>query len=173
VLLSVLAGSVAAAERELAEAVRGRTRIYSHGNADSYAADPQILQVVGQVSAAAYAGSAIVEKAAQALQLAYEAASGDDLVEEERLNDLAELESAQAQIVLTQLATRATSDVFDALGASGVSTTKNLDRHWRNARTAASHNPWVFKARIVGDHSVTGALPPRVWSIGAGPGRRG
>jgi alkylation response protein AidB-like acyl-CoA dehydrogenase len=173
VLLSVLAGSIAAAERELAEAVRARTRIYSHGNADSYAADPQILQVVGQISAAAWAGSAIVEKAAQALQLAHDAASGDDLVQEEHLNDLAELETAQAQIVLTQLATRATSDVFDALGASGVSTSKNLDRHWRNARTAASHNPWVFKARIVGDHSVTGALPPRVWSIGAGPGRRG
>ncbi|KZX21696.1 acyl-CoA dehydrogenase family protein [Rathayibacter tanaceti] len=169
VLLAVLAGSIAGAEREIAAEVRDRRRIFSHGNADSFAADPQILQVVGQVSAAAYAGSAIVERAAQALQRAHDAALGDDSAEDERLNDLAELESAQAQIVLTQLATRATSDIFDALGASGVSTRKNLDRHWRNARTAASHNPWVFKARIVGDHAVTGAVPPRVWSIGAGP----
>ncbi|MBF4463222.1 MULTISPECIES: acyl-CoA dehydrogenase family protein [unclassified Rathayibacter] len=172
VLLAVLAGSIAAGEREIAAEVRARTRIFSHGNADSFAADPQILQIVGQVSAAAYAGAAIVERAAHSLQRAYDAALADDLEEEEHLNDLAELETAQAQIILTQLATRATSDLFDALGASGVSTRKNLDRHWRNARTAASHNPWVFKARIVGDHAVSGALPPRVWAIGAGPAKR-
>ncbi|PPH74012.1 monooxygenase, partial [Rathayibacter sp. AY1D4] len=171
VLLAVLAGSIAGAEREIAAEVRARTRIFSHGNAESFAADPQILQVVGQVSAAAYAGAAIVERAAVALQRAHEAALDGDPLEDERQNDLAELETAQAQIVLTQLATRATSDLFDALGASGVSTRKNLDRHWRNARTAASHNPWVFKARIVGDHAVNGTVPPRVWAIGAGPKR--
>ena len=90
-------------------------------------------------------------------------------MEEERLNDLAELATAQAQVVLVALATRATSDIFDALAASGVSTTKNLDRHWRNARTAASHNPWVFKARIVGDYVVNGTQPARIWSLGAAP----
>lgn len=169
VLLAVLAGSITAAEREIAREVRNRTRIFSHGNADSFAADPQILQVVGEVSAQAYAAEATVERAARALQGAYEGASLDDIDEEERLNDIAELESAKAQVVLSDLATRATSNIFNALAASGVSTRKNLDRHWRNARTAANHNPWVFKARIVGDHAVNGTTPPRVWSIGAGP----
>jgi alkylation response protein AidB-like acyl-CoA dehydrogenase len=171
VLLAVLAGSITAAEREVATEVRNRTRIFSHGNADSFAADPQILQVIGEVSAQAYAAEATVERAARALQGAYEGAFKGDEIEEERLNDIAELESAKAQIVLTDLATRATSNVFNALAASAVSTKKNLDRHWRNARTAANHNPWVFKARIVGDHSVNGATPPRVWSIGAAPGK--
>lgn len=169
VLLAVLAGTVRAAELEIAAEVKARTRIFSHGNAQSFAADPQILQVVGEVSAQAFAAEAIVEKAAWALQGAYEAAFLDDSVEEERLNDLAELATAQAQVVLVSLATRATSDIFDALAASGVSTTKNLDRHWRNARTAASHNPWVFKARIVGDYAVNGTPPTRIWSIGAAP----
>jgi alkylation response protein AidB-like acyl-CoA dehydrogenase len=169
VLLAVLAGSIKAAEREIATEVRNRTRIFSHGNADSFAADPQILQVVGQVSARAYAAEATLERAARALQGAYEGAFLDNLEEEERLNDLAELETAQAQVILTELSTRATSDIFDAVAASGTSTKKNLDRHWRNARTAASHNPWVFKARIVGDFAVNGTTPPRVWSIGAGP----
>lgn len=170
VLLAVLAGSILAAEREIAAQVRERTRIFSHGNADSFAADPQILQVVGQVSAKGYAARATVESVGHALQGAFEGAFLDDRDEEERLNDIAELESAQAQVVLTELATRATSDLFDALAASGVSTQKNLDRHWRNARTAASHNPWVFKARIIGDWLVNGVTPPRVWAIGAGPG---
>ncbi|BBE22640.1 monooxygenase [Arthrobacter sp. MN05-02] len=170
VLLAVLAGSITAAERDVAREVRNRTRIFSHGNASSFAADPQILQVIGEVSAAAYAADATVERAARGLQHAYEGAFLADEVEDERRNDVAELETAKAQVVLSALATRATSDVFNALAASGVSTSKNFDRHWRNARTAANHNPWVFKARIVGDHSVNGTVPPRVWSIGAAPG---
>jgi len=169
VLLAVLAGTIKAAELEIAAEVKARTRIFSHGNTQRFATDPQILQVVGEVSAQAFAAEAIVEKAAWALQGAYEGAFLGDLVEEERLNDLAELATAQAQVVLVSLATRATSDIFDALAASGVSTTKNLDRHWRNARTAASHNPWVFKARIVGDYVVNGTPPTRIWSIGAAP----
>jgi alkylation response protein AidB-like acyl-CoA dehydrogenase len=172
VLLSVLAGSIKAAERDIAEEVRKRTRIFSHGNSDSFATDPQILQVIGQVSAAGYAAEATVERAARALQGAYEGAFLDDEIEDERLNDIAELETAQAQVVLTALATHATSDVFDALAASGVSVKKGFDRHWRNARTAANHNPWVFKARIIGDYVVNGATPPRVWAIGAGPGKK-
>ena len=169
VLLAVLAGTIKAAELEIAAEVKARTRIFSHGNSQSFATDPQILQVVGEVSAQAFAAEAIVEKAAWALQGAYEGAFLGDLAEEERLNDLAELATAQAQVVLVSLATRATSDIFDALAASGVSTTKNLDRHWRNARTASSHNPWVFKARIVGDYVVNGTPPTRIWSIGAAP----
>ncbi|MBD8139725.1 acyl-CoA dehydrogenase family protein [Frigoribacterium sp. CFBP 13605] len=166
VLLSVLAGSVVAAERDIAFEVRNRTRVFSHGNADTFAADPQILQVVGEVSAAGFAARAVVDRAAQALQGAYEGAFLDES-EDERRNDRAELATAQAQVALTSLATQATSHLFDALAASGVSTTKNLDRHWRNARTAGSHNPWVFKARIVGDHAVNDVQPPRVWAIGA------
>ncbi|NQW87045.1 MULTISPECIES: acyl-CoA dehydrogenase family protein [unclassified Frigoribacterium] len=166
VLLSVLAGSVVAAERDIAFEVRNRTRVFSHGNADTFAADAQILQVVGEVSAAGFAARAIVDRAAQALQGAYEGAFLDE-TEDERRNDRAELATAQAQVALTSLATQATSHLFDALAASGVSTTKNLDRHWRNARTAGSHNPWVFKARIVGDHAVNDVQPPRVWAIGA------
>jgi hypothetical protein len=58
---------------------------------------------------------------------------------------------------------------FDALAASATSTAKNLDRHWRNARTAGNHNPWVYKARLVGDQAVNGVALPRVWAIGASP----
>lgn len=67
---------------------------------------------------------------------------------------------------MSELILRATSDLFNALGASGVSVSKALDRHWRNARTAASHNPWIYKARIVGDWAVNGTAPLYVWQIG-------
>ena len=60
-------------------AVKERTRVFSHGNASSVAADPQILQVVGRVRGNSYAAGAIVLKVAEALQRAHEAQlSGDE-----------------------------------------------------------------------------------------------
>jgi len=61
---------------------------------------------------------------------------------------------------------RAASLLFDTLGASAVRSSTALDRHWRNARTVASHNPWIFKARQLGDHAVNGRTPEFVWAVG-------
>ncbi|MFE3002766.1 hypothetical protein ACFXG4_48395 [Nocardia sp. NPDC059246] len=58
----------------------------------------------------------------------------------------------------------ATTLLFDALGSSAVDASAALDRHWRNARTIASHNPRVYKERIVGAWYLT---PPVVFG---GPG---
>jgi len=56
-----------------------------------------------------------------------------------------------------------------ALGASGVSEDLLLDRHWRNARTLASHNPRVYKARILGDWLINGTDPlPNLAKLGRG-----
>jgi hypothetical protein len=67
-LLTVLAGSGLAAEREITLQVRTRNRVFSQGDADTFAADPQILQVSGEVSAAGFADAAIVDRAAEARQ---------------------------------------------------------------------------------------------------------
>ncbi|KAA9130695.1 acyl-CoA dehydrogenase family protein [Microbacterium caowuchunii] len=166
VLLAVLAGSARGAARDVAEAAARRTRVYSHGAAARWREDPQIQQVVGTATARGWAATAVAVRAAASAQRAYLARFGDDPHEEQTANEAAELDSAQAQVVLVDLAQRATSDVFDALGASGVRSGAQLDRHWRNARTAASHNPVVFKARIVGDWAVNGTPPPYVWQIG-------
>lgn len=55
VLLAVLAGTGRAALRDVAAEVRGRTRIYSHGNAPRVSQDPQVQQVVGRIAARVYA----------------------------------------------------------------------------------------------------------------------
>lgn len=178
VLLAVLAGSAAAAERDFAAELAARSRTFSHGAAASANEDPQLLQVIGEVSAVAFAAAATVDSAARALQGAYEAAlalrAGDiDLDAEEVANDAAELATAQAQVVLTPLVVNGISHAFDALAASATSVSKNLDRHWRNARTAGNHNPWVFKARVIGAHSVHGRALPRIWAIGSSTGSKG
>ena len=171
VLLAVLAGSAKAAEREFAAQLAARKRTFSHAAANLAGQDPQLLQVIGEVSAAAFAAAATVERVSHALQGAYESAislhSGGSIQEDEAANDAAELASAQGQVVLTPLVLTALTHAFDALAASATSVSKNLDRHWRNARTAGNHNPWVFKARLIGDLAVNGTQLPRVWAIGA------
>jgi len=172
VLLAVLAGSAKAAEREFALELKNRKRTFSHAAANVASEDPQLLQVIGEVSAAAFAATATVERVSNALQGAYDSAlqlqAGVITAEEdEAANDYAELASAQAQVALTPLVLTAITHAFDALAASATSTSKNLDRHWRNARTAGNHNPWVFKARLIGDLAVNSTELPRVWAIGA------
>lgn len=169
VLLATLAGIGRAALRDVAHQVRERKRIYSHGNAPRVSEDPQIQQVVGEVAALVYAAEASALKAAQPAQRAYLARfSGDEALEREANAD-AEIQSATAQVVVSELIQRATSELFNALGASDIREGKSLDRHWRNARTVSSHNPVIYKARIVGDWAINGTEPPFVWQIGNGP----
>lgn len=69
---------------------------------------------------------------------------------------------------MSDLVLRAATRLFDALGASATRSATALDRHWRNARTVSSHNPLVYKARIVGDLVINGHTPPFVWRVGNG-----
>jgi len=169
VLLATLAGIGRAALRDVAHQVRERQRIYSHGNAPRVSEDPQIQQVVGEVAALVYAAEASALKAAQPAQRAYLARFSGDEALERAANADAEIQSATAQVVVSELIQRATSELFNALGASDIREGKSLDRHWRNARTVSSHNPVIYKARIVGDWAINGTEPPFVWQIGNGP----
>ena len=172
--LATLTGIARAAAGEVARAVRERARTYSHAAGARPSADPQVLQVVGRVHGLAYAAGAINGQAAQAVQRAYEARVAD-LPEDEAhaINVAAEIELAQAQSVLTGLVLDAGTILFDALGASATRRGLALDRHWRNARTIASHNPRIFKDRVVGDYAVNGTEPPFQWKIGRVPESRG
>lgn len=162
--LATLTGIGHAAAQDVAGAVRARKRTYSHGNASRAAQDPQILQVVGEVYSAVYGANAIVAQGARALQRASEAAGKGEAAD--RANQQAELDIAQAQTVVSALILDAVTHLFDALGASATASVQGLDRYWRNARTLVSHNPRVYKARIVGDYAVNGTAPGYQWRIG-------
>ena len=56
--------------------------------------------------------------------------------------------------------------IFDTLGASATSAALQLDRHWRNARTLATHDPAAFKVRMAGDWLVNGTPPTAYTSAG-------
>ncbi|WP_413741130.1 acyl-CoA dehydrogenase family protein [Sodalis sp. RH15] len=169
VLLATLAGIGRAVQRDVAQGVRSRRRIYSHGNADFARDDAQIQQVVGQIGAWAFAVEATVLRAADSLQQAYEAHFSGDGQQERQANILAEVDADKAQVIATQWVQRAAGELFNALGASDTRAAKALDRHWRNARTLSSHNPVIYKARIVGDYLINGHEPTFIWQIGNGP----
>ena len=164
--LATLAGIGRAATNDVAKAVSERRRTYTHAAAARSSQDAQVLQVVGRIRGAAYSTGAIVLKAAEALQRAFDAHFAENDAAEETANAIAELEVAQAQTVVSNLILDAVTLLFDALGASATQRATAFDRHWRNARTLSSHNPRIYKDRIVGDFAVNGTPPPYQWRIG-------
>ncbi|MRT42778.1 monooxygenase [Enterobacteriaceae bacterium RIT702] len=170
VLLATLAGIGRAVARDGAQAVAARNRVYSHGNGGVARQDAQILQVIGEITSLAFAVEATVIRATHSLQSAYVAHLSSDEAQVAAANVLAEAEAGQAQVIASELVTRAATELFNALGASDTRVSKALDRHWRNARTVSSHNPVVYKARDIGDWKVNGTAPTGIWQIGRGEG---
>lgn len=170
VLLATLAGIGRAVARDGAQAVATRNRVYSHGNGGAVRQDAQILQVIGEITSLAFAVEATVIRATHSLQSAYVAHLSSDEAQVAAANVLAEAEAGQAQVIASELVTRAATELFNALGASDTRVSKALDRHWRNARTVSSHNPVVYKARDIGDWKVNGTAPTGIWQIGRGEG---
>ncbi|GIE99562.1 hypothetical protein [Paractinoplanes rishiriensis] len=156
--LATLAGTARAARDDLVEAVRNRTRAYKHGLGETAREDAQVLAVVGKVAALAYAAEATVLSAARSLDpVADLAIAGeDDLATPIHRATIAVYE---AQGAVTELVLQATTLLYDALSSSALDESTLLDRHWRNARTITSHNPRIYKDRIVGNWHVN-ATPP-------------
>ncbi|MDX1891151.1 acyl-CoA dehydrogenase family protein [Mycolicibacterium sp. 050158] len=168
-MLAVLTGITRAALRDGSSALKGRGRNYPQGLSETPTDDAQLLQVIGQVSADAFAASAALDRSSRTLDVIVSGRiHGDEDGARGRLVD-AEVAISQAQLVIIAAALQATTTVFDALGASGTSEALALDRHWRNARTLASHNPRVYKARILGDWLINGKDPvPNLATRGRG-----
>lgn len=155
-LAAVTAGIAHAVLADAVTYVRTKARPASHSVATSASADPFVLQAVGDIAAAAHSAEALILTAADAI---------DALVDEDRQADpdaVAEVAVtvARAQLVAERLALSAAERLFDTGGASATARSLNLDRHWRNARTVASHNPLAYKAHVAGAYAVHGTWPP-------------
>lgn len=148
-LTTILAGIIRAIADDAAALVRSRTRNYYHAPADQTLQDPLLQLVVGELESNAFVARAAVLEAARALDQTTVDAPGTDYADLARRATLA---AAHAKVVIDGLATSSATRLFDAGGASASSRSRNLDRHWRNARTLVSHNPTAHKARVLGDH---------------------
>lgn len=173
VLLAALAGTARGVEADAAAFVRNRTRVYSQGIGDRAADDPLVQQVVGRLGATSFVVSSAVRSAGQAVQAARDATVGAragaaDLKAPLDAIEVAELAVVHAQIGIIPLVLDAAGELFEVGGASATSESRRLDRHWRNARTLASHNPAIYQARAVGAQSLTGTGLVYGWATGEG-----
>lgn len=157
-LTAIVAGIIHGIRDEAATLVNSRGRNFYHAPAERPADDPILRQAVGQIAAYAFAAEAAVLAAADAFDVISRArdAGRDD----SELAHAASLAAAQAKVVVDEFAIRSGSLIFDVGGASATKRTLNLDRHWRNARTLASHNPDSYKAMAIGAHVISGAPLP-------------
>lgn len=155
-LQAVTAGVLRSVRNDAVERVRSRTRGFSHANVPQQPRhDAQVLQVVGEISADVFAAEAIVLAAADRLQAAVD--SVVDGLPTPEAAEAAQLAAAQAKVAVDRFSYATAARIFDVGGASATQRVHNLDRHWRNVRTIATHNPTYLKASAIGDHEVNGS----------------
>ena len=158
--VATLAGIARAAHRDAVTQVRARTRSYRHGLATSPREDAQVQSVIGRVGALASSAEGAVFRGARVLDVAAEAAiAGREAETVASLVNKAAVAIYEAQVTVSEDVLAATTLIFDALGSSAVDISLALDRHWRNARTIASHNPRVYKERLLGAWYLNGIQP--------------
>lgn len=145
----------------LADAVayaRNKARPIKHSGVDRSVDDPYVRLAVGETAARVYAAESAVLRAAEAIDRVDDTDNGSDAEQQALLE--ASLTVARAQFFAVEAALKAGEQLFDVGGASTTARSHNLDRHWRNARTVASHNPRAYKASVVGAYLLDDIEPP-------------
>ncbi|MFI5428917.1 hypothetical protein [Aeromicrobium sp. UC242_57] len=163
------AGIAHRASQDVARLVRGRRRSYPLAADPEPRHDAQVLGVVGEISTRAFTARATVSALGATID-DYLVSGGD--LRPEALKHVV-VESAQTQVVNSRLAGEVGWLLFDAASASALDLDLALDRHWRNARAVSSHNPSIYKARLVGDFAVNGTLPSPAFAASPVPERAG
>ncbi|WP_458318794.1 acyl-CoA dehydrogenase family protein [Mycolicibacterium brisbanense] len=155
-LAAVQAGIAARALDDAVWFVREKARPIKHSSADRSVDDPYVRQTVGQIAAHAQAAKAVVLLAAEELH-AIRGLTGETA---RAAGAQASVSVAQAGVVAIESALSAAQLLFDVGGGSITDHHLGFDRHWRNARTAANHNPRQWKASVAGAYHLTGEDPP-------------
>lgn len=166
--LSSLTGIAAAIERDTIAYVRNRTRVYSHGNADLPRYDPQIQHVVGLLASARYGSQQALSGLVRELAVATAQSEAGKGVSEDAIEHVT-LTAYLAQQVIAPTVLGAATELFEVGGASATNQALDLDRHWRNARVLASHNPIIFRTKIIGDVVLNGASAQPQYLVGSVP----
>ena len=130
----------------------------AHGAAPRPGDDPQVLQVVGELEAAAFGAQAAFDAVVGPLDRALRAeAAGAPLAEAEV--DAVYTAVYAAQQVIARAALDAATGLFEVGGARATAGALRLDRYWRNLRTQTLHDPVDYKLHELGDWALNDTLP--------------
>ncbi|MEV7084555.1 acyl-CoA dehydrogenase family protein [Streptomyces sp. NPDC093085] len=155
-LASIEAGIAAAVLDDAIWFGREKARPIKHSTASRSVDDPYVRHVLGEIAARAHAARSSVLIAAEALDRVRHTAGP----EVRAAGADAAVTVAQAQYVAVESALKAAELLFDVGGGSATDRAYAFDRHWRNARTVANHNPRDWKAAVIGAYHLTGEEPP-------------
>jgi len=155
---AIQTGIAGGALRDAGEFVRTRARPFFEatraGWAEVASADPHTIHRFGRLATQVRAAESLLASAAATLEEvtrfprdAGEAARGSVAV-------------AAAKAFASDVAVEVASDLFALAGASAADERLDLSRHWRNARTHASHDPVDWKYHHVGNYVLNDVRPP-------------
>lgn len=157
-LTAVVAGILNSVLVDAKAIIHARKRSFYHAPAQQPANDVLLQQAVGQIASADFTARAAVLAAADALDRTYEARDRGEPYEALALESA--LQGSQATVIVNELAIRNAALLFDVVGASSTARSVGLDRHWRNARTLATHNPTLYKQQALGAYELLGTPLP-------------
>jgi SfnB family sulfur acquisition oxidoreductase len=155
---AIQVGIAGGALRDAREFVAVRARPFFEaaraGWADTAGADPHTLYRFGQLATRVRAAEALLASAAATL----------DEVGRVPVSEAAaargSIAMAQAKAFASEVATEVASGLFELSGSSAADERHDLSRHWRNARTHASHDPVSWKYHHIGNFMLNGVNPP-------------
>lgn len=156
------AGIAAAAVEDATGFVRNRSRTYGHALAEFPRDDPLVQEVVGRARVHAQAAADLVQITAQNFDAHLREVAALSIDDDQYWDTYAR---AVARVQATTVSVsdhvlKATQLVYEVGGASILQRRHGFDRHWRNARVFASHNPAHYKLRGLGNYQINGTAPP-------------
>lgn len=135
--------------------VRQTTRPWVTSGVGRAAADPYILERVGEFASSLKASAALADSAAATVQL--HLAKGRSVTARERGEAAAD--AYAAKVHATNVALDITSRIFEITGARSTAGKLRFDRFWRNVRTHTLHDPVFYKAKEVGEFVLNDKIP--------------
>ncbi|MBY3447205.1 SfnB family sulfur acquisition oxidoreductase [Rhizobium laguerreae] len=156
--VAVDTGIAQAAIDETVRFVRTKSRAWVDSGVDNAWDDPYTIQAIGDLTLRLHAAQALLEKAGYAIDRAILDPNAETVAE-------AQIVTAEAKILSTEIAIAATNKLFELAGTRSTLAEHGLDRHWRNARTHTLHDPVRWKYAILGKYFLNGEKPPlHAWS---------
>ena len=156
-LTNCIAGIVRRVVIDAVNVLRSRGRNFYHGEAERPIDESALQALLGRIRAYGASVEATTDRAIGALQNAWD--SYGTAGEYEAVL-AASISAAEAKVVIDDLAPQIASWLIDLGSGSAVSRSAGLDRHWRNIKVLASHNPRVYKESFLGQNLLSGRLPP-------------
>jgi len=155
-LASVEAGIAARVLDDAIAHVREKARPIKHSSASRSVDDPYVRQTVGEIAARAQSARASVLLSAETL----EGVRGLEGTAAREAGAAAAVHVASTGVIAIEAALTSAELLFDIGSGSVTNRELAFDRHWRNARTVANHNPRHWKQAVTGAYLLTGEEPP-------------